>query len=451
MNAVLNPVDLNIALHRALGSVFTSSDYIIRTFEDILKSYPLKRIESMKQGELEKVLYRLSQRKGVQEMQESINTDIQHGQEKIDSAVYGIILQNLENAGIISKDELSSVNDFCDQEIVAYSCPTSQDPNKVLARGQFPLEMSLDEARFTPNNVFYSGEGLEWKIRPGEKPNLILEEGAMLKEGGRFFVFEEQATTKRSHQIVREITQYLVDHYPAKEGLKNNYPSIQKKLVRALRPMFPSVEDEEGRINHQKLVKIFRQAKRRNIDLNDYVKQGDRILTETLMKSIEEIVPAPYSAVKTRVKSRETAFHKIIESIYDLRSDGHKGGAKEFKDLYGIRIILPTIDDIFVYVNQLKRSAGVEVVTDREGNSLEKDHVTFPKPNKYQSYHLPIKFAGTLYDIQIRTHEMDEKAERDIQQAHHVYKNIKKDPLDSTSLNVRKVISTCLGLPLPCE
>lgn len=454
MSVVQDPVELDIALHRALGGVFTSSDHIIRTFEDILKSYPLKRIEEMRETRLAKVLYRLSQRKDVQEIHELIDSDIQNGQDKIDSAVYGLVLQNLENAGIISKDELNSVNDFCGQEIVAHSCPTSQNPGKVLARGQFSLEMSLDEAIFTPDNVLYGGDGLEWKLRLGERPNLILEEGALMEEAGRFFVFEEPLLNKRTRQIVKEVTQFLVDHYPKKEGQKNNYRSIQGQLVRALRTMFPSIEHETGGINHQELIKIFRQVKRKNIDLykHQYVAYKDQLIADILMKGIDEIVSAPYAVVKTRVKSRETAFNKIIESIYDIRSKGQKGGATRFGDLYGIRIILPTTDDIFVYVNQLKKTAGVEVLRDREGKSLEENYIgKNHKPNGYQSYHLPIKFAGTLYSIQIRTHEMDEKAERDPKQAHHVYKESKKNPINFTPLSVRKVISTCLGLPLPSE
>ena len=64
---------------------------------------------------------------------------------------------------------------------------------------------------------------------------------------------------------------------------------------------------------------------------------------------------------------------------------------------------------------------------------------------------MPVKFAGRVYELQLRTHEMDFRAETDPEQAHDAYKENKRKEINSTPLNVRKIVSVCLGLPPPSE
>ncbi len=447
MNPITNPVDLDIALHRALGSVFELSESMIPIFRSIFKSYTLKKIEAASDSELERILYRISQREKVQEMHDWIDFEIETGEDKIDTVVQGIIWQTLENAGIITKDQLTRIIPSYSQEIWAYSCLPGEEP-KPIVRGQFTSDVSLDNVVFTPNNVFY-GEGLEWTIRPGEKPILILGDDVILKKVSRITVFEDEINQKTAKQIVRKLIQYMVDNYHRTPHRSKDYQIFQNQIVSPLTTTFPSVLRENRSINYQKLAKIFRQVRRKNIDLKPYIK--DSSFRGKLLQGIDEIVPAPHAVVKSRVKQREDAFGKMMEALYDLRTDGYVGGPKTFRDMYGIRIILPIEKEINDYVWQLKNTGAVEVVEDEDGKPLEIDHIKEPKPNGYQSYHITIKFSGTVYDIQLRTHEMDFRAETDPRQAHHTYKDKKRELIQSTPLNVRKVISTCLGLPVPSE
>ncbi len=438
----MNPEELDQALHRSIGNVFQLHKSMIPILRSVLTSYPLKRLESMKKGELERLLYRLSNRKGVQEMRGWIDLEIESGEQKIDTVVYGLIYQTLENAGIISKEKLTNVRDYSSQEIWAYSCPTQGQEPKMIVRGQFHLDTNLEEkVVFTPYDVFYNDENLDWLVT-GEKPILILDEDVSLREAAKLTVFEEDIGLKKARNIVKDLIRYMVKNYHRAEHKENDFQILRDKLILSLKPWFPTVIKENRAINYLELFNILRQVKRKNIDLYQYI--SDSEFVGKLTKGIEELISAPYAVVKSRIKQREKAFDKIIQSLYDLREKGYKGGPKEFRDLYGIRVVLPTVDDIFKYVNQLNNSPGVEVL-------VKKDFISEPKSNDYQSYHTTIRFAGIVYDLQIRTHEMDQRAEKDPKQAHHVYKDEIRERIQSTPLNVRKVISTCLGLFVPSE
>ncbi len=446
----MNQKELYQALHRAIGNVFQLHGSIIPVFEDVFTEYPLEDIKTMEPSELEGIIHSLSEKRGdVRNMRALIDYEIDDGESSLKAAA-GVIFDNLAEAHIISREESNRSRDHSSQEILAYSHPLNQNPI-VIARGQFPLDVDLNDVVFTPYKVFYNDENLEWMMGPEGQPTLILDDCAVLRKTATVTVFEEKTTDKKDHQIVKEVTQFLADHYPKRESQKNNYRSIQGQLVRALRTMFPSIEHEKGGVNHHELVKIFRKVKRKNIDLHQYVRFKDQLIADILMKGVDEIVSGPYAVVKSRVKQRERAFDKMIEAFYNLRGDGYQGGPKTFRDLYGLRVILPTESDIYACVRQLKNIKSFEIVRDEAGKSGEKNFIKRPKANGYQSYHMPVKFAGRVYELQLRTHEMDFRAETDPEQAHDAYKENKRKEINSTPLNVRKIVSVCLGLPPPSE
>ncbi|MBN4049233.1 hypothetical protein JYT91_01305 [archaeon AH-315-M20] len=437
--------DLDTRLHRALEHIFQDPGTIIDTFKRVFTSYPLEKLETLEdEAELERILSRISKRKDVQEMRDWIDIEINAGEDTLQSVVAGIVLNNLPHIGIIPQDKLTNYGEYLFQEVWALSYEDGDRPKRV-AMGQFPMEIALDNLVFTPDNVFY-GENLQWNITPREKPNLRLDENISIIRAARSIVFRDMADKKTARKTVKEVIKYAVDELHKGLSIKIlPYQRFENELVKSLMTMFPDVINENRSINYRKLNSIFRLVRRRNISLDSYL--GNAAFRGKLEEGIEKFVQLPYAVVRTRTKQRERAFEKYIEAFYDLRMEGYRGGPKSFRDMHGIRVILPTKDDIYKYVGQLKKTLGLRVI---EGE--EKDYVKKPKPNGYQSYHMSIEFAGRAYDMQIRTHEMDYAAEQVSRQAHEVgFMREKIRLIGATPLPVRRVIGTLLGLYTPAK
>ncbi len=109
--------------------------------------------------------------------------------------------------------------------------------------------------------------------------------------------------------------------------------------------------------------------------------------------------------IKGRVKS--------INSIYEKLAKGRK-----FSDIYDIlalRILLPKENDCYLAVGLIHAKY-------RPIPKRFKDYIAMPKENMYQSLHTTVfGIDGYLFEIQLRTYEMDEIAEKGIA-SHWSYK-----------------------------
>ncbi len=170
-----------------------------------------------------------------------------------------------------------------------------------------------------------------------------------------------------------------------------------------------------------------------------------RIKAEMEDTSLKQINPEMYyyvsGLVQERKSEREEAINEIIDNISSLLSESGmtnfdiKGRIKnihsiykkmvyqrrDFEDIYD----LPAIRIIVDKVEQCYHALGLIHANFTPIPKRFKDYIAMPKPNMYQSLHTTVLGTdGTLFEVQIRTHEMDEIAELGVA-AHWAYKETK--------------------------
>lgn len=134
---------------------------------------------------------------------------------------------------------------------------------------------------------------------------------------------------------------------------------------------------------------------------------------ENMIESIKELF-VDTNFFEYQIKGRI----KNIYSIYKKMVNNHK----DFSDIYdllAIRIIVKKVEDCY-------HALGIIHANFVPLPKRFKDYIAVPKPNMYQSLHTTvIGNNGEIFEIQIRTHEMDNVAENGIA-AHWAYKENKE-------------------------
>src|SRR5690606_13943696 len=149
------------------------------------------------------------------------------------------------------------------------------------------------------------------------------------------------------------------------------------------------------------------------------VREKNRHLIEEIEGELTGALAA--KKIRARVKGREKKPYSIWRKM-----ERKAIGFEQLSDIYGFRVVVGTIEDIY-------RAVGVvhqrwPVVPGRF-----KDYISTPKQNDYRSIHTTVVGPGRQrVELQIRTREMDDVAEYGIA-AHALYKDSGSTPTEMLS------------------
>lgn len=140
--------------------------------------------------------------------------------------------------------------------------------------------------------------------------------------------------------------------------------------------------------------------------LNQTRKERDRIVNE-MMEDVSKLLDE--QGIKHEIKGRA----KSIYSIYKKLDKGKK--FSDIFDLLALRVFVDTVPECY-------SSLGIIHSKYKPIPKRFKDYIAMPKTNMYQSLHTTVfGLEGYLFEIQIRTYEMDQIAEHGIA-SHWSYK-----------------------------
>ena len=142
-------------------------------------------------------------------------------------------------------------------------------------------------------------------------------------------------------------------------------------------------------------------------NLNKNIKNRSKALNSLKKKIADILISANF---KIEIESRVKSIFSIYKKMYQK---GHK--FEQIYDVLAIRIIAETEINCYEILGLIH--SNFKPIPGRF-----KDYIAMPKPNMYQSLHTTIMSGdGNIFEVQIRTHEMDEVAESGVA-AHWRYK-----------------------------
>ncbi|MBI4869563.1 MAG: bifunctional (p)ppGpp synthetase/guanosine-3',5'-bis(diphosphate) 3'-pyrophosphohydrolase [Candidatus Wallbacteria bacterium] len=213
---------------------------------------------------------------------------------------------------------------------------------------------------------------------------------------------------------VRVILVKLADRLHNLSTLKYLPPEKQKRIARETTEIFTPLAHRLGiykikwemedlclRYTEPKIYfDLVRRVARKRSERDAFVKQ--------LMTDVESVLRK--SGVEAQVTGRPKSFFSIYKKTLKRSKD-----LAEIYDLIGIRILTASIKDCYA-------ALGVIHETWKPIHNRFKDYIAVPKSNMYQSLHTTVIHPdGQVFEVQIRTREMDEIAEEGIA-AHWSYK-----------------------------
>lgn len=261
---------------------------------------------------------------------------------------------------------------------------------------------------------------------------------------------EEMAATfnKDVAEIVDGVTKISKLKYMTKEkALAHNHEKLLLAMAKDIRVILVKIAD---RLHNMRTIQFHSEEKQKRIaqeTLDLYAPLAHRLGMYRIKAELEDfsfkaLEPEKYAEIAKEISFKKTErdedVEKMISTVKGLLEKNHinhydiKGRVKNIYSIYK-KIITKnkTIDDIYdllalrVIVDSVEQCYHVLGIIHSIWTPLPmrfKDYIAVPKPNMYQSLHTTVVGpAGKIYEIQIRTYEMDQIAEFGVA-AHWAYK-----------------------------
>ena len=261
---------------------------------------------------------------------------------------------------------------------------------------------------------------------------------------------EERAATfnKDVAEIVDGVTKISKLKYMTKEkALAHNHEKLLLAMAKDIRVILVKIAD---RLHNMRTIQFHSEEKQKRIaqeTLDLYAPLAHRLGMYRIKAELEDLSfkalePEKYAEIAKEISFKKTErdedVEKMISTVKGLLEKNHinhydiKGRVKNIYSIYK-KIITKnkTIDDIYdllalrVIVDSVEQCYHVLGIIHSIWTPLPmrfKDYIAVPKPNMYQSLHTTVVGpAGKIYEIQIRTYEMDQIAEFGVA-AHWAYK-----------------------------
>ena len=260
-------------------------------------------------------------------------------------------------------------------------------------------------------------------------------EEEMEKEFGKSITRIVQGVTKLSRINFSTENDYLIEYYKKIiVGMSEDVRVIIVKLadrLHNLRTLWALPKEKQKEKAHEALDIL--------APIGDHL-GIHRIKSELEDLSLRYLKPDVYYDIAEHLNQtkidRENTVQEMLNEVTELLTEHHipheiKGRAKSIYSIYhklqngktfntiydllGLRILVNTEQECYVALGLIHSKF-------RPMSHRFKDYIAMPKPNMYQSLHTTIfGIDGYLFEIQIRTHEMDEVAENGIA-SHWSYK-----------------------------
>ena len=243
----------------------------------------------------------------------------------------------------------------------------------------------------------------------------------------------------------------------------SNFQKMLFSMSKDIRVIWIKLSD---RLNNMKTLKYLSLEKQLRISketLDIYAPMAHKLGMYQIKAELEDLsfkylYPTDYFEISKEIKftkkSREKDIEKMKENLHQILEEENVDSTisgrikniystynkmktknisfENIYDLLALRIIVDTVLDCYKVIGIVH--SHFTPIPNRF-----KDYIAMPKPNMYQSLHTAIIHDGKIYEIQIRTHEMDEIAEYGIA-AHWAYKEgvrLKKNYYEDTASQLR--------------